>query len=438
MSALTRKKWSSAGFAVAALGTSLSLVGCGLGSSTPAEDADVSGEVKGTIKFQTMQLSPTFDDYLNGVISAFEKAHPGTKVEWTDIPSDAAARKVSADSVAGTLPDVMDLDTATLAPLGRRELVVDMATSAKDVKDTYVPTAWNSFTFTGSSVSALPWYLNTPVLISNKAILAKAGLAGQPEPASYTELLDRSAQIAKSAGVAGFQPTEVGFPNYLLSLGVPLVNEDSTAAVVKTPEAEAFVGKLAELYTNGGIPKDSVAAKQRSEIETFSDGKTAYLESGGSRLKIIQQNSPPVYSQVAVGKPLGDASSRTWVVAHGIAVPKKSQNLPTALAFAKFLTSAENQLTLAKQSSVFPSTLESLNDPFFTAGDEDLVAAARKIAAASLHDDKTIVKPPAADSEYAKTLWSSIQPAILGKVGAADALADAETKLTKILKDRRQ
>ncbi|WP_165949304.1 ABC transporter substrate-binding protein [Kribbella turkmenica] len=434
MSAVRRNKWST----TAALAAILLLSGCGLGSTSSPESAEVTGEVQGTIKFQTMQLSPTFDDYLNGVIDAFEKTHPDTTVEWTDIPSDAAARKVSADAVAGTLPDVMDLDAATLAPLGRQQLVVDMASAAGDVKDGYVPTAWNSFGFAGTSVAALPWYLNTPVLISNKAVLQKAGFAAAPDPASYPELLDRSAQIAKSAGVAGFQPTEVGFPNYLLSVGVPLVNDDATRAVVNTPEAEQFVAKLAALYRSGGIPKDSVSAKQRSEIETFSDGKTAYLESGGSRLKIIQQNSPAVYAQVGVGKPLGDASSRTWLVAHGIAVPKKSGNLPTALAFAKFLTSAENQLALAKQSSVFPSTTTSLADPFFTAGGSDLVVAARAIAAASLRDNKTTVKPSAVDAEFATTLWSSLQPAILGTVSPSDALSDAENKLTKILEERRQ
>jgi len=416
----------------------LLLAGCGLGGAAQPE-ADTSGAVTGTITFQTVQLSPTFDDYLHGLIAAFEKAHPGTKVEWTDIPSDAAARKVSADSVTGKLPDVLDLDSGTLAPLGRRELVVDMGTAAKDVKDSYVPSAWNSFSYTGSAIAALPWYLNTPVLISNQAVLRKAGLDGRPGPVNYDELIERSRQIAAKAKVAGFQPTESGFPSSLLTIGVPLVNEDSTQAKVNTPEAQKFVSALAELYKAGGIPPDSVSAKERSEIETFSDAKTAYLESGGSRLKIIKQNSPAVYGDVAVGKPLGDAAKRTWVVAHGLAVPKKSGNPATALAFAKFVTSAENQLALGKQSSVFPSTLASLNDPFFTIGDDkDLTVAARKIAAASLHDGRTIVKPAAVDAEYAKTLWSAVQPAIIGKADPASALAEAETKLTKILKDRRQ
>lgn len=417
--------------------TAVALSGCGLGGGSD-DPVDVSGDIEGTITFQTLQLSPTFDDYINGVIADFEAANPGTTVEWTDIPSDSAAQKTSADAVGGTLPDVMDLDTATLAPLGRQSLVIDMAAEAGDVRDGFVESAWSSFSFGQTEVAALPWYLNTPVLIVNTAIVEEAGLAEQPAPASYQELLEVSAVIATEAGVAGFQPTEIGMPNYLLSLGVPLVTEDETTAIVNTPEAVQFVATLAELYESGGIPEDSVTARQRSEIETFQEGQTAYLESGGSRLAIIEENSPEVFETLAVDKPLGDVAGTTWLVAHGVAVPKSSENQATALAFAKFLTAADNQLALAQQSSVFPSTLASLDDPFFSASGDDLTTAARQIAAASLREGKTVVKPAAVDTEYTAALWSAIQPAILGEITAEEALANAETELTGILEARQQ
>ncbi|WP_104062380.1 ABC transporter substrate-binding protein [Arthrobacter sp. 4R501] len=432
MSVLKRSLSLAAGMACAAM----ALTGCGL-SSGPESTVDTAGEINGSVRFQTMQLSPTFDTYIRETIAAFEAKHPGAKVEWTDIPSDAAARKVSADSISGALPDVMDLDTATLAPLGREGRVIDMATAASDIEGLYVPSAWNSFAFDATKVAGLPWYLNTPVLMSNKKILADSGLAGQTVPSSYQELLDVSRKIASATGKAGFQPTELGFPNYLLSLGVPLVNDDSTAAVVNTPEAVAFVTELAELYKSGGIPADAVTAKQRSEIATFQQGETAFLETGPSRLKIIQQNAPDVFSSIAVDNPLGEAAGKSWVVAHGLAVPKTSKQQATAVAFAKFMTSPDNQLSLAKQSSVFPSTSESLKDSFFTAPATDLPTESRAIAASSLLDGKTIAKPAAVDAEFATTLWSSLQPAILGEISPEAALAGAQERLTSILKERK-
>ncbi|WIY00957.1 extracellular solute-binding protein [Amycolatopsis mongoliensis] len=414
----------------------LAVAGCGLGGAPQTGAVDTSGQVTGAITFQTLQLSPTFDKYLHGVIAGFEKKYPGTKVTWNDIPSNSAARKTNADAVAKSLPDVMDLDTRTLAPLARKGLVVDMATSAGDLKAGFVPSAWKSLTFGSTVEAALPWYLNTPVLLKNSALLEQAGLTSAPDPASYTELVEASTKVAQATGKAGFQPTEIGFPNYLLSLGVPLVNDQGTEAVVNTPAAVAFVDSLAELQKSGGIPADSVAAQQRSEIETFQEGGTAYLETGGSRLKIIQQNAPAVYSKITLGKPLGVTGPGTWLVPHGIAVPKTSANLPTAVAFAKFLTSSENQLALAKQSSVFPSTTAALDDPFFTGDGTGLVSKARTISAASLKNGTTVVLPAAVDSEFSTALWSAVQPAIIGEVPAAQALADAQTKLTTILKAR--
>jgi ABC-type glycerol-3-phosphate transport system substrate-binding protein len=413
----------------------VALSGCGLGASAgPA--VDVSGAVEGTITFQTMQLSPTFDDYINATIDQFESEYPGTTVKWTDIPSDQAARKVSADSAAGTLPDVMDLDAATLAPLGRDSRVLDMSVQAADLQDRYVASAWNSFDYGATSVAALPWYLNSPVLMSNSALVQQAG--SPAAPTSYTELLEVSKTIAETTGKAGFQPTSIGIPNYLLSLGVPLVNEDSTEAIVDTPEAEQFLRSLADLYADGGIPADSVTAAQRTEIDTFSQGETAYLETGPSRLKIIQQNAPQVFDAITIDQPLGAQEKTTWVVAHGLAVPQTSKNAATALAFAEFLTSPENQLALAEQSSVFPSTTESLQDPFFSAEPTDAATQARGIVAASLFDGGTMAKPPAVDAEYANMLWSSVQTAITGETPVKDALAAAESQLTELLQSRVQ
>ncbi|WP_129665573.1 ABC transporter substrate-binding protein [Phytoactinopolyspora endophytica] len=413
------------------------LTSCGLSSESETE-ADTGGEIEGTIQFQTMQLSPTFDDYINGVIDEFEEANPGTTVEWTDIPSDAAARKVNADSVAGTLPDVMDLDTATLAPLGRDGRVLDMAEIVPELEEDFVASAWASFNFGSTTVAALPWYLNTPVLYANTELLEEAGLGDEPAPSGYEELFEQSETIAEETGEAGFQPTAVGLPHALLTMGVPLVNEDATVAVLDTPEAVAFLQRLADLYASGGIPADTVTAQQRSEIETFQEGSTAYLESGPSRVQIIEENAPDLIPSVAIEKPLGATSETSWIVAHGIAVPGTSENQATAMAFAEFLTSPESQLDFAKQSSIFPSTAASLEDPFFTAEPTDLATQARAIAGASLLEDKTLAKPAAVDSEFSTVLWSHAQTAILGETSPEDALADAEAELTAMLEDRDQ
>ena len=39
-----------------------------------------------TLEMWTLALSPTFDDYINGVIADFEAEHDGVTVNWIDLP----------------------------------------------------------------------------------------------------------------------------------------------------------------------------------------------------------------------------------------------------------------------------------------------------------------------------------------------------------------
>ncbi len=74
----------------------------------------LTGDVKGKITFQTTNLKKDFGDYFNGVIAAFEKAHPDTTVKWIDDPGDSQfTQRLVADAQACTLPDVVNLNVNT-------------------------------------------------------------------------------------------------------------------------------------------------------------------------------------------------------------------------------------------------------------------------------------------------------------------------------------
>jgi len=443
MSLLKRTTLTTATVAVAAL----TLAACGLdgGGADPAtgdDDAaegqqEVTGEVEGEITFQTMQLSPTFDDFINGLIADFEDQYPDVSVEWVDVPTEGTAQKIAADASSGNLADVLDLDVATLAPLARDGQVLDMAQVASDARDIYVESAWQSFEFGDTEASALPWYLNTPVLLANSTIVEEAGLDPEDPPATYSELIEYSRQIGEATDSAGFQPTVRTFLNMMLSYGVPMINDDATAAVVDTPEALQLVEELAVLYETGGIPADSMTAQPRSEIETFQEGGAAYFDTGPSRVAIIEENAPDTFEALAVSEGLESEAEGAWVVAHGLAVPTTSEHQAAALEFARFVTNPENQLALAEESTVFPSAVEALEEPFFTDSGDGPEDEARATAANALINDRTApARHTAIDTEYEEELWSQVQLAIMGDEDPAEALARAEEALTQMLERR--
>lgn len=420
------------------------LAACGVigadGNGSTGDDApqEVEGEVEGTITFQTIQLSPTFDDFINGLIESFESEYPEVTVDWVDVPADGLSQKINADSVSGNLPDVININVGTVAPLARDGRVLDMSQVASEHEPDYIQSAWDSFRF-GEEINALPWYINTPVLLMNSSLIEEAGLDTADPPGTYAEMIGLSEQIAENTGAAGFQPTVENFTEMMLSHGVPLVNEDGTAAVVDTPEALQLVEKLAALYQVGGIPADSITADIGNEIEVFQDGRTAFLDAGPQRAAIVGENAPATYETLAVAEGLESEAGGAWMRPMGLAVPTSSENRAAALEFALYVTNAENQLGIAEQSAVFPSTAEALEDPFFTDSGGSPEDDGRAIAANALNNDRTApARDSTLDDEYEAELWAQMQLALTGDDDPSDALANAEESLTQMLEQRSQ
>lgn len=422
----------SIGAAAAAL---LVLAACGLGEPEGETQEDIQdAEIAGEITFQTMQLSPTFDDLINGYIEDFEDEYPEARVDWVDVPSDGTAQKLNADAASDNLADVLDLDIAHLVPLAREGRLLDMAEVAPDAEEEYLASAWETFDIGGEGIAGLPWYLNTPVLVVNEQITSEAGLDEHPQ--TWEELLDSAEEIGTSTDQAGFHLNSSIFEDILLATGTPIVNEDGTEAVLNTPEAQATVERLHGLFQDGGIPADSITAQDRSEIEAFGEGGLAYLPAGPNRLSIIEENAPQLVEDLTVAPPVTNPDGEAWIVSHGLAVPTTSENQATAVEFARFVSNPDNQLALSGESVVFPSTPEALEDPFFTESDGGLEDEGRRTAAQNLIDENVEAESEVLDQEIDEELWSQMQLALMGDEDIATALERAEEELTAILQGR--
>jgi multiple sugar transport system substrate-binding protein len=191
---------------------------------------------------------------------------------------------------------------------------------------------------------------------------------------------------------------------------------------------------MAKLYKEGAMPKDSLSSNNDPST-LYSQGKVAYGSTNPSFVRFVKQNSPSIYAKTAVGQQPFDALGHTTAAPQYIATAATSKNAPTALAFAEFLTNAENQTAWCKDPNVviFPTTSASLDDPFFqkTSGD-DPFSQARKLVAEQL---KTA-------TAYQTNISTAVQTAIVGQVqlamqgekSAAQAVKDAQAKANELLK----
>jgi multiple sugar transport system substrate-binding protein len=419
----------------------LSLSACGLsggdGGGGPSDSpASLAGELKGTITFQTLQLKPTFNDYINGVVASFEKEHPGAKVNWVDVPFQGAQEKLTADASASALPDVVNLNPNFAQPLEKKNLFLDLDKVAGDSKASFVPGAWDAFKVPGAPSSyGFPWYLTSEVTMYNADLLRQAGLDPAKAPATLGDLVAQAKTIA-AAGQGrfyGLHPAlENTFITNLAKLGVPLMNQDGTKWTFNTPEAVAWVEQLKGLYDAQAMPPGSITQDHSKEIEAYQAGKIALFPSGPNFLKIVKQNAPKVAQATKVAPQITGPNGVANMSVMGLLVPKSSKNQKLAVEFARYMTNGQNQLAFSKIVTVLPSTAVSLQNPYFTdTSDGTVESQARKVSAAQIAKARNLV-PVQYDDRIKQIVIGKVQLAMQGKMSAQDALDQAVTEANAV------
>lgn len=429
--------------ALAAL--TLALTGCGLGSADSGDDDAAAGdapageaaeaEISGEITFSTLQLQPTFTEYIEGVIAAFEEEYPGTSVEWVDIPFEGAQERIATDAAAGTLPDVVNLNPNFAQPLLVEGLFTDLDQAVPELRDLYVPGAWDAFQVPGEEGSyGFPWYLTSEVTMYNQAMFEEAGLDPETPPATFEELYEAARSIQESSGgaVYGMHPAlENRFMLDLAKEGVEVISPDGEWTF-NTPEAVAHLENLADLYQSGVFPPDSLTQGHAQETEAYQAGRVALFPSGPNFLTIVEENAPQIAETTGVGPQITGSSDAANMSVMGLLVPESSDNRATALKFAEFMTNAENQLEFSKIVTIFPSVREALEDPYFTDDSDGTVqSTARRISAEQLENARNLL-PVQYDDRVKAVVIGKAQLAMQGELSAQEALDQAVAEANAI------
>ncbi|MCX5238429.1 extracellular solute-binding protein [Streptomyces prunicolor] len=436
----------------------LTAAGCGLSGSSGDSDSTaggckvdkgnvgsgkLTGDVKGNITFQTTNLKKDFGTFFNGVIKSFEKAHPGTSVKWIDDPGDSTfTQRNVADAQACTLPDVINLNAETATALTKAGYLLNLGVKDPSAGKPFVPAFWKTSTFKDASGSALhtvlPWYTGGIVLTYNTDLLKKAGIDPAKPPTTIFGLFADYEKIAKSA--KGKYYATMANPIWRIpadfdQMNIKTLSSDGKSAVfADDPRTTQWVAWMAKLYKEGAMPKDSLSSSNDPSTP-YTQGKVAYGSTNPSYVRFVKQNSPSIYAKTGVGQQPFDALGHTTGAPQYISVAATSKHAPVALAFAEYLTNAENQTAWAKDPDVviFPTTTTSLDDPFFQkVSGNDQFAQARKLVADQLKTTtayQTVISPAVQTA-----IVSQVQLAMQGKKSPAQAVKDAQAKANELLK----
>ncbi|WP_297041437.1 sugar ABC transporter substrate-binding protein, partial [Thermosynechococcus sp. OHK43] len=383
------------------------------------------------IEFWTMQLQPKFTDYFNRLIAEFEAQHPAVHVRWVDIPWTAMQTKILMAVLAGTAPDVVNLNPDFAALLAGRNAWLNLNDYvAPAVRERYLPNIWQATTLEGKSF-AVPWYLTSRVTIYNKAILAAAGVDRPPQ--TFAELARVAKAVKEKTGKYAFFITMVPedsaeLMQAMVQMGVKLVDDQGRAAF-NSPAGKAVFQYWLDLYRQGLLPPQVLTEGHRQGIELYQSGQTALLMTSPEFLNAIATNAPGIAAVSAPAPQLTGETGKKNVAVMNLLVPRQSRHPELAVEFALFVTNDENQLAFAKEANVLPSTQAALADPYFrTIGEKATpVDIARSVSAAQMSQAEVLIPPLRDIKELQRLLYENLQAVLLGQKTIDQALEDAET-----------
>jgi putative chitobiose transport system substrate-binding protein len=400
------------------------LAGCGVRRSSGPE-----------LQFWTLDLSPKFNDYLRGVIAAWEQENPGLKVRWTDVPWGSVERKLLAAVFARTAPDVVNLNPLFSANLASKGGLMDLGPLLPpEASATYLPLIWQASRQDGGQF-AIPWYLTARISLSNSDLLTQAGYS-QP-PRRWEEVPAFAEAVRRRTGkyalfVTAVPDDSAELLESMVQMGVTLQDQRQRAAF-NSPAGRRAFAFWSDLYRRGLLPREVVSQGYRRAVELYQSGELALLSSGAEFLRSIQTNAPGIAAVTRPGPPLTGPDGLANVAVMNLAVSRQSTKAKQALSFALYLTNAANQARFAEEARVLPSArqaLESIEQGLRQQtpanAQERLVRQARLQSVETLGQARVLVPATPGVKRLQAILYRQLQRAMLGQIESDQALAEAE------------
>lgn len=410
------------------------------GSCTRSDDHQT------TIELWTLSLRPTFTEYVEGVIQAFEEEHPGVRVTWVDVPFAAVERKLIAAAAAGRAPDVVNLSDLMFARFAGAGAFLDLTDRLPDDPASRYHDGALAVGRLGDGLYALPWYLTTQARIINTALLEQNGLDPSSVATTWPELRDQASAYHDRTGQILFtQPLgqDSQLPVMMLADGLVPFTADANGTLradLTRPEIVSWTTDWVELYRRQALPRQAATNGFEHLIEVYQDERVAVLNTGANFLGRVRGASPRVYERTEVSAPIVGSLGRAHIAVMPICVSRTTRHPDLAAELAWFLTSPDNQLAFCRLAPILPSTPASLFDPFFAgptteeeaAGDAK-IGQARAIVATALSDGVAFTPALECWPTLRRAFNENIKRALLSDAPISGVLADIERDWNEIL-----
>ena len=354
-----------AGAAVLAL--TLSACGRDSAESTGAQTGEAvkAGAATGTITVWAMGAE---GEKLPELAKEFESANPGSKVNVTAIPWDAAHDKFTTAITANKTPDVAMVGTTWMGEFAGMD-ALDPTPGEID-KSVFFEGAQKTTEVADTSYG-IPWYVETRLVYYRTDLAQKAGIT--TPPTDWAGLKDMAKAMKEKAGATygiGLQAGGVGSWQSVMpfawSAGADLTKDDGKAYNFDSPE----VLKAAEYYKSffdEGLADKAAPATPTTEPD-FVSGKVPMFISGPWMMSAVEKAGGAGFKEkYDVMQIPADKESSSFVGGSNLVVFKNTKERDTSWKFVQWLAEPETQVKWYGISTDLPSVKSAWEDPAMSA-----------------------------------------------------------------------
>jgi len=363
----------------------------------------------------------------------FEKANPGIKVKYVNVPFDQAQNKFDTAAGAKGAPDVLRAEVGWTPAFAKKSFLVPLdGTEALADRDKFQPSLIEQARYEGKTYG-VPLVTDTLALVYNKDLFKKAGIA-EP-PATWDDLKTAAATIKKKTGVDGYWGSTQAYyaQSFLYGEGTDTVDATAKKITIGSAEAKKGLQTWQGLFDGAGLHKADTTADAYAHIQdAFVNGKVAAIIQGPWEITNFYKGTAfkskdnlgiatvPAGSAGKAGAPTGG---------HNLSVYAGSDQAhqEASLKFVKFMTSQKSQETIALKNSTLPTRTDAYTAQVQA---DPGIAGYQKVL--------TAAQPRPALPEYS-SLWGPLDtelPKVAGGKESLDkGLSNAEVAMAKLVPD---
>jgi multiple sugar transport system substrate-binding protein len=302
----------------------------------------------------------------------------GIKVNFQVIPWSTLLTQITAATVSGKGPDVLNIGNTWSASLQATGAFLPFTPSVMSQiggSSRFLAGSLSATGEAGKPPTAVPLYSTAYGLYYNKAQFAAAGISGPPT--TWTQLIADAKKLTKGGrwGLtleAGQIPENVHLAFELSQQQGGSFFNAAGQPTFDTPQNVAAIMQMIDFMQTDKIvnPADAQYSKGTEAETDYATGKAAMVfwqTASGSLAKLGMNAADEGVAPLPLPSPMpaGGKAITSMVAGINLAIFKNTKNLSAAEQFVKFMTSTPEQESLNQTYGSLPTVSAAYTDPAF-------------------------------------------------------------------------